>query len=205
MENKIPKGDSRRKKSPLNSKNKHKNLPLPKTKKLQYYPIITDNKEQNIIYLAAEDNQNLELNNNIQDDKKITNHYLTLQRSIELKIQNNPNNYINSKDQFISTTKNLCSNENDNSRNKLNRSYSVDNYYSIANKSLNILGANLVLLENSKIMEENFINGIQDFKRKNSLLDALNLYHKYKSLGKITGINNSCNNIIRNNTNKNYL
>ena len=51
-------------------------------------------------------------------------------------------------------------------------------------------------------MEENFINGIQDFKRKNSLLDALNLYHKYKSLGKITGINNSCNNIIRNNTTK---
>ena len=196
MENKIPKGYSRRKKSPLNSKNKHKNLPLPKTKKLKYYPIITDNKEQNIIYLAAEDNQNLELNNNIQNDKKITNHHLTLQRSIELKIQNNLNNYINSKDQFISTTKNLCSNENNNSRNKLNRSYSVDNYYNIANKSLNILGAN------SKITEENFINGIQDFKRKNSLLDALNLYNKYKSLGKITGINNSSNNIIRNNTTK---
>ena len=101
-----------------------------------------------------------------------------MQRSIELKIQNNLNNYINSKDQFISTTKNLYNNENNNSRNKLNRSYSVDNYYNIANKSLNILGAK------SKIMEENFINGIQDFKRKNSLLDALNLYHKYKSLAK---------------------
>ena len=179
------------------SSNNHKKIPHPKSKNLKYYPITTNNSYQgeHIIYLAAEDDEKNKLIKNIKKKsikkRNKTNKFLSFQRSIEMEFPKINN---------ISTSKNSCDNENSNSKHQIKRSYSVENYTNVTNKSFDILGLNLKLLENSKIMDINFINGIKDSKRKNNLLNALNKYNRYKSWG---NINEKNNNIIILNEGKN--
>ena len=150
-----------------------------KSKNLKFFPIISNesNKGDHIIYLAAEDIQSDQMNN-------INKKNLSTQKA---------NNNLNIKEELNNKNK------------KMLHSYSVDNYSNITNKSLEKLASNLKLLENSKIMDNNFINGIKDSKRKNNLLNALNIYTRYKSLGKMTNINKniqknySSNNLFVNN------
>ena len=190
------------------SNNNHKKIPHPKSKNLKYYPITTNNSYQgeHIIYLAAEDDQKNKLIKNIKKKnikkRNKTNKFLAFQRSIEMEFPKNQSQQINNSDMkeiLISTSKNSCDNEKSNSKHQIKRSYSVENYTNVTNKSFDILGLNLKLLENSKIMDTNFINGIKDTKRKNNLLNALNKYNRYKSLGNI----NEKNNIIILNEGKN--
>ena len=199
MENKPPKEymNDNNYNSKSFSSNNHKKIPHPKSKNLKYYPITTNNSYQgeHIIYLAAEDDEKNKLIKNIKKKsikkRNKTNKFLSFQRSIEMEFPKINN---------ISTSKNSCDNENSNSKHQIKRSYSVENYTNVTNKSFDILGLNLKLLENSKIMDINFINGIKDSKRKNNLLNALNKYNRYKSWG---NINEKNNNIIILNEGKN--
>ena len=176
-------------------------------KNLKYFPIESNNnQENNIIYLVAEDIPDLELNNKNQNNfinstnnrqhKKIKRNYST-------------NNFNSINNLFIpyslqkEKNKDNINNYNFNSNKKIIHSYSVDNYSSITNKAFDILGNNLTILENSKIMEKNFINGIKDKKRKDNLLNALNIYKKYKSLGEINKVNRPFNYETENNNRKN--
>jgi DnaJ family protein A protein 5 len=194
------------------SSNNHKKIPHPKSKNLKYYPITTNNSYQgeHIIYLAAEDDEKNKLIKNIKKKsikkRNKTNKFLSFQRSIEMEFPKNQSQQINNsdkKEKFISTSKNSCDNENFNSKHQIKRSYSVENYSNVTNKSFDILGLNLKLLENSKIMDTNFINGIKDSKRKNNLLNALNKYNRYKSLGNINEKNNKI--ILNEEKNENNL
>ena len=199
MENKPPKEymNNNNYNSKSFSSNNHKKIPHPKSKNLKYYPITTNNSYQgeHIIYLAAEDDEKNKLIKNIKKKnikkRNKNNKFLAFQRSIEMEFP---------KINIISTSKNSCDNENSNSKHQIKRSYSVENYTNVTNKSFDILGLNLKLLENSKIMDINFINGIKDSKRKNNLLNALNKYNRYKSWG---NINEKNNNIIILNEGKN--
>lgn len=95
-------------------------------------------------------------------------------------------NYQNIKNNFISTTKNLFELSKDKKNKELVHSLSVENYSdNILNKSLSNIYENLEKLENSKIMDENFIISIKDSKRKNNLLKAIERYKRFKSLGKL--------------------
>ena len=183
MEKKNPKDCSKNINSSSFLKNNLKKIPHPKSKNLKYYPISTNVSYQGYptIYLVAEDNNKKNISN-IKHNK-----YLTCQKSTDFlfhkdKCQNN--NLTNIKEQFNSTTNNINNISNYESKNNLIHSYSVDNYFNLSNKSFDILGANLKLLENSKIMDKKFINGIRDLKRKNNLLNALKMYNIYKSFGK---------------------
>ena len=201
MEDKNSNTFSDNNKSTSFTKSRRKKIPHPKFNNLKYYPITTNTSYQGYpkIYLAAEDNQNHELANDIKNNKSMTS-----QKNIELLIQKNnchDINYSNIKQEFISTTKNLYNNDNYKSGNKLIHSYSVDNYINITNKSLNLLGANLKQLENSKIMDNKFINGIKDKKRKDNLLNALKVYSKYKTFGKINDVDKVNNESDKNGSN----
>ena len=162
-------------------------------KNLKYFPIESNtNQENNIIYLVAEDIPDLELNN--KNQKNINNatnnrQHKKIKRNYSTNNFNSINNLFIPYSLQIEYNKDNISNYNFNSNKKIIHSYSVDNYSSITNKAFDILGNNLKILENSKIMEKNFINGIKDKKRKDNLLNALNVYKKYKSLGKIDEIN----------------
>ena len=152
----------------------------------KYYPITTSNtQENNTIYLVAEDIPNLELsheiikNNNLINKKFISNNSSNTEN--KKFIRNYSINNYNSINPYLA--KNFFNNENKdniNSSKKIIHSYSVDNYSSLTNKTFDILGSNLKVLEHSKIMEKNFINGIRDKTRKNNLINALNIYKKYK-------------------------
>jgi hypothetical protein len=52
-------------------------------------------------------------------------------------------------------------------------------------------------LENSEILGQKFINGIKNARRKNNLMNAIEKYKRFKSLGKLT-INNYLNNALSN-------
>jgi hypothetical protein len=109
-------------------------------------------------------------------------------------------NYQNIKNNFISTTKNLFELSKDKKNKELVHSLSVENYSdNILNKSLSNINENLEKLENSKIMDENFIISIKDSKRKDNLLKAIERYKRFKSLGKINIKDplNSNNNIAK--------
>ena len=178
-------------------------------KKFKYYPITTSNtQENNTIYLVAEDIPNLELShenykkNNLINKKFISNN--TSNTENKKFIRNYSINNYNSINPYLA--KNFFNNENKdniNSSKKIIHSYSVDNYSSLTNKTFDILGSNLKVLEHSKIMEKNFINGIRDKTRKNNLINALNIYKKYKSLGNINkSFNFETENNNKNNINK---
>ena len=113
-----------------------------KSKNLKFFPIISNesNKGDHIIYLAAEDIQSDQMNN-------INKKNLSTQKAIELQLKrkNKNNNNLNIKEELNNKNK------------KMLHSYSVDNYSNITNKSLEKLASNLKLLENSKIMDNNFI------------------------------------------------
>ena len=106
------------------------------------------------------------------------------------KKENSKNNYKNIKNDFISTTQNLFDKSKEKENKELIHSYSVENYGDVLNKSLSNFTENLDKIENSKIMNQNFINNIRNPKRKNNLMKML---EKYKILNKIN-INDSLNN-----------
>ena len=134
----------------------------PKNKESNY--INTDNKKSNI---------NKELTNINKEEK-----------------ENSKNNYKNIKRDFISTTQNLFDKSKEKENKELIHSYSVENYGELPNKSLSSFAENLGKIEDSKIMNQNFINNIRNPKRKNNLMKML---EKYKILNKIN-INDSLNN-----------
>ena len=104
--------------------------------------------------------------------------------------ENSKNNYKNIKRDFISTTQNLFDKSKEKENKELIHSYSVENYGELPNKSLSSFTENLGKIEDSKIMNQNFINNIRNPKRKNDLMKML---EKYKILNKIN-INESLNN-----------
>ena len=146
------------------------------------------------MYLGADDNFNQKLYNYIpkkyikKRNKK--NKFLILQKSIELEIQNDilsQNNCSDLNKKIFLTTQNYYNNENNNSKNNLIRSRSVDDYSNLED----FFRINKIS-KNSKEIDEHFINGIKDNKRKNNLLNSLNFYKKYKFLKK-KGRNNYSN------------
>ena len=76
----------------------------------------------------------------------------------------------------------------------LSHSYSLDSYVELNNKLLLKFHKNL---ENSEILGQKFINGIKNARRKNNLMNAIEKYKRFKSLGKLT-INNYLNNALSN-------
>ena len=146
-------------------------------------------KKENEIYKNIDNNK---INNSNQNNIKKINSFKEDEKEEEKK----NNNYKNIKEDFISTTKNLYD-SNINKDSKLIHSYSVENYIDIPYKSLPNIPLNLAILNNSKIMNENFIRGIRDSKRKENLLKAIEKYKRYKSLGKK---NNNDNNDALNNS-----
>jgi hypothetical protein len=101
------------------------------------------------------------------------------------------NQYKNLKNDFLSTARELIERSQNKKRKELSHSYSTENYSDILNKSISLY--NLTRLENSKIMDENFINGMRDSKRKDNLMRAIEKYKRFKSLGKknVNNLNNS--------------
>ena len=83
---------------------------------------------------------------------------------------NKNSSYKNIKNDCISTKKDLKRNNNVKTKKKkeLVHSYSVENYSDVLNKSLSNYNENLEKLENSKIMEVEFIKGMRDTKRKDT-------------------------------------
>jgi hypothetical protein len=107
------------------------------------------------------------------------------------------------KETYDQKTEYIQKNKNDNKSNCeiepkkldcLSHSYSLDNYVELNNKLLLKFHKNL---ENSKILGKQFINGIKNARRKNNLLNEIEKYKRFKSLGKLT-INNYLNNALSN-------
>ena len=231
--------------NPLNNSNNHDNIyytsqntsnlnyPEIVPKNLQYFPIASKGAVtgENMIYLAAEDNQtsnnyipkneNEYPNKNNNQKKKEKNISIIPQRSFGIQIQKskfeyllnlptkkeNENNgnkilpikkegikeekknkkYINLNSDFISEARILMHKKHAKKRKDLAHSYSMENYSNVLNKSLSL--SNFTKLENSKIMDEKFINGMKDSRRKDNLVKAIEKYKRFTLLGK-NNINN---------------
>ena len=100
----------------------------------------------------------------------------------EIEEENKNNNYKNIKDDFMATTKKLFDKGKRRRNKSLNHSYSVENYSDFLNKDfLTNVNDNLQNLENSKIMENNFIGKFKNSSRKNNLMKLLEKYKRFKS------------------------
>ena len=100
----------------------------------------------------------------------------------ETEEENKNNNYKNIKDDFMATTKKLFEKEKKRKNKNLNHSYSVENYSGFLNKDfLSNFTDNIQNLENSKIMENNFIEKFKNTNRKNNLMELLEKYKRFKS------------------------
>ena len=76
--------------------------------------------------------------------------------------ENKNNNYKNIKNDFMATTKKLFDKDKKRKQKSLNHSYSVQNYSNFLNKDfLSNFTNNIQNLENSKIMENNFIGNFK--------------------------------------------
>ena len=128
-------------------------------------------------------NTTKEENDNMRKEEKIS---LT-------EVKKEDNNNINKNTNNIKE-KNCISNENSlqdlfssNNLNILNRSldeinHNIDSLY----KSLDFVQNKIVEdLNSSKIMEKNFLEGIKNPERKNSLKNAMEKYNRFRSLGKL--------------------
>ena len=113
---------------------------------------------------------------NKKDDDAI---YFTKEENEE---ENKNNNYKNIKDDFMATTKKLFDKDKKRKQKSLNHSYSVQNYSNFLNKDfLSNFTNNIQNLENSKIMENNFIGNFKNTNRKNNLINLLEKYKRFKS------------------------
>ena len=177
---------------------------------MQYFPIVTNEslKGKSTIYLATE---NSEINKKEENNTDFYNNYYINSRNTKLKnkLMNlkkninsksitdrkdnfNKNKIIINKEPQCLNIETIQFNKNIKQKieKKISHSFSVDNYLELNNKLLlNFRGG----LENSKILGKNFINGIKNIKRKNNLMNAIEKYKRFKSLGKLS-INNYLNN-----------
>ena len=177
---------------------------------MQYFPIVTNKslKGKSTIYLATE---NSEINKKEENNTDFYNNYYINSRNTKLKnkLMNlkkninsksitdrkdnfNKNKIIINKEPQCLNIETIQFNKNIKQKieKKISHSFSVDNYLELNNKLLlNFRGG----LENSKILGKNFINGIKNIKRKNNLMNAIEKYKRFKSLGKLS-INNYLNN-----------
>ena len=119
-------------------------------------------------------------NSNNKENKKDGEIYSIKEETEE---ENKNNNYKNIKEDFMATTKKLFNKEKKRKKNKsLNHSYSVENYSDFLNKDfLSNFTDNLQNLENSKIMDNNFIDKFKNSNRKNNLMQLLEKYKRFKS------------------------
>jgi len=169
----------------VNNKNKNKILVSQKSIELQ----IKNSKFEYLLInpnIKGTSNNNI---NNIKSNKNKGNDNLNK----EEKEYSSKNNYKNIKNDFISTTQNLFSKSKEKESKELTHSYSVENYGDFPNKSLSTFTENLYNIENSKIMNQNFINNIRNPNRKNNLMKMLEKYKIFKSFNKINN-NDSMNN-----------
>jgi hypothetical protein len=82
----------------------------------------------------------------------------------------------------MATTKKLFDKDKKRKQKSLNHSYSVQNYSNFLNKDfLSNFTNNIQNLENSKIMENNFIGNFKNTNRKNNLINLLEKYKRFKS------------------------
>ena len=96
--------------------------------------------------------------------------------------ENKNNNYKNIKDDFMATTKKLFDKKKKRKNKSLNHSYSLENYSDFLNKDfLSNFTDNIQNLENSKIMENNFIGKFKNTNRKDNLMKLLEKYKRFKS------------------------
>ena len=177
---------------------------------MQYFPIVTNEslKGKSTIYLATE---NSEINKKEENNTDFYNNYYINSRNTKLKnkLMNlkkninsksitdrkdnfNKNKIIINKEPQCLNIETIQFNKNIKQKieKKISHSFSVDNYLELNNKLLlNFRGG----LENSKILGKNFINGIKNIKKKNNLMNAIEKYKRFKSLGKLS-INNYLNN-----------
>ena len=190
--------------------------------KMKYYPILTNEslKGNQTIYLATEDSvNNIKVNkkhfydnnyNNSRNEKLKNRLLMNLKKNIKIKCKTDRKEDFN-ENKIIKLNKvpeyqnieytqqnKIGNNRKLETKSKkiehLAHSYSVDNYMELNNKLLLNFNNNL---ENSKILGKNFINGIKSIKRKKNLMNAIEKYKRFKSLGKLT-INNYLNNAFSN-------
>ena len=104
-------------------------------------------------------------------------------------------NYENIKNDFISTTINLFDKFQNKGNKELFHSYSVENYGRVQNGSLPNFTKNLIRIEDSKIMDKNFIAKIRNASRKDNLMKLLEQYKRFKSYNRINN-NDFANNSL---------
>mgnify|MGYP003571329562 CR=1 FL=1 len=159
-----------------------KSIQLQIIKKKFEYLLTTPTKNKEI----KNDNNNNKVNNFLNNNKRV------LQNSIKEQIKKK-SDYENIKNDFISTTINLFDKSQNKENKELFHSYSVENYGRIPNGSLPNFAMNLIRIEDSKIMDKNFIDKIRNVNRKDNLMKLLEQYKRFKSYNKIND-NNFVNN-----------
>lgn len=108
--------------------------------------------------------------------------------------ENKNNNYKNIKDDFMATTKKLFDKDKKRKNKSLNHSYSVESYSGFLNKDfLSNFTDNMQNLENSKIIENNFIGKFKNISRKNNLMKLLEKYKRFKSYSHRTKLSDPLN------------
>ena len=145
------------------------------------YLINSLNKDENEKNLFSDNEKSKKSNKSVQ-----------MISSYDMINHKNKNDYKNIKNDFISTTKNILDTSKVNKNKGLAHSFSVDNYSDILNNSVSNYTDNL---ENTKMIDKNFIGRIRNPKRKNNLMKMLEKYQRYKSLSKVN-INNPLDNTI---------
>ena len=192
------------------------------TNKMQYFPIVTNEslKGNPTIYLATEKSEKIIKNNNKNcydnycinsRNKKLKNKLLmNLRKNIKAKCKTDRKDNLDkniiiklNKEPYYQKTECIQHNKIYNKGKSeiepkkldcLSHSYSLDSYVELNNKLLLKFHKNL---ENSEILGQKFINGIKNARRKNNLMNAIEKYKRFKSLGKLT-INNYLNNAFSN-------
>jgi len=187
-------------------------------KSMKYYPISTN------IYLVIEDNENLKRKNinlyqnyinenNIKkksiESKKIKNS-IRLQikdetddkENIDININKNEdftnkekkNNQINSNYHRIFNVNNHNLNKRINANIKNNKKYEENNDAPHSYSFDNYLELNSISINETKIIDDSFVEGIKNINRKNNLIKAIEKYKKIKSLKLSIPLNNSLTN-----------
>ena len=145
-------------------------------------------------YLLKTPTKNIEINND-NNNNLFNNENKVLRNSNNEQIKKKIN-YENIKNDFISTTINLFDKPPKKENKKLFHSYSVGNYGRVQSGSLPNFNMNLISIEDSKIMEKNFINKIRNTNRKDNLIKLLEQYKRFKTYNKINNNNISNNSFI---------
>ena len=183
-------------------------------KTMKYYPISTN------IYLAIEDNENINRKNvnlyqkyinenNIKkkniESKKIKNGIrLQIKNETDDKENNNininknkdfinkeeKNNQINSNYQRIFNANNHNLNKRININIKNNKKFEEKNDKPHSYSFDNYLELNNIPINETKIFDESFVKGIKNINRKNNLIQAIEKYKKFKSLRLSIPLNN---------------